>query len=96
MCRRAGRLARVAPHPNHPRHHVLGDSDPDVAVDDDLRPLVHPRAVVAGMAADPHLDGVHQADRERVPPHGVEHLERRLRRVAGAVLEPLVERADVD
>ena len=64
--RRAGRLARVAVDDDPPGHHVLGDAGARVAVHAHGRELVHPGAVVAGVALDLDLDlGVEPA-RDRV------------------------------
>ena len=59
----AGRLAGVARHMHEARHHVLGDADPGVAVDQHGGELVHAGAVIADRPVD--LDG----DR-RVEPGG--------------------------
>ena len=59
----AGRLAGVALHMDEARHHVLGDADPGIAMDQHGGELVHAGAVIADVAVD--LDG----DR-RVQPGG--------------------------
>ena len=51
----ARRFGRIALDPHDARHHVLGNADPGMAMDDDLGFLVHAAAIEADMALD--LDG---------------------------------------
>ncbi len=68
----AGGLAGVSFHMHEAGHHVLGDADASVAVDNDMRLLVHAGAVIADMPIDIDLNRRGQANRDGVATAGIE------------------------
>ena len=69
----ASRLRCVAFHMDPPGHHVFGDTLAGVAVEDDVRLLVHAGAVIADMSLDLDRDRRVDAGSDRVLSARIEH-----------------------
>ena len=88
---RARRLARVALHTHASRHHVFRHAHTGIAVDDDLRMLVHATAVIARISPDFDRDRAVQPDRERVSACGAGDMPERFIGVGGKRVQARVQ-----
>ena len=73
--------------------HLRGEVNPDVAIDGNPGQLVHPGAVVAGMALDRDVDRNAHAARDTVCPLGVRDLPGKLTAVLIQIVQCLIQRA---
>src|SRR5205814_4010831 len=67
----AGRFGRIAFDPDEARHHVLGNPDTGMAMNDDLRLLVHAPGIEAGMALDLDRDRLIEPAGDRMLAHRI-------------------------
>ncbi len=88
------RLAGVALHMDHARHHVFGQADAGVAVNDDLGVLVHPGAIVADVPLDLDRDRHLQSTGDGVGALRLDHFPVGRFRLGGQIMESLVEFAN--
>jgi hypothetical protein len=90
---RARGLRGIALDADFPRHHVLGNALPGIAVHHHPRPLVHSSAVVANVAVDLDDDGRGQARCNRMLPARIEHAPMQVGAIGSEPVQDRVELA---